>query len=153
VQVTQEVLDIVEKANVLEDVKQDFYIKWMEMEPLDFPTPGQLRAYVFLTMRHMAGNHLHKERNRKRLESDHYEDIVRGLGLNYSPDDPAHLEEARGLILTKLDSLSPLLRMTLEMYYLDGRTPREIAEAFEGDTEEAVRKRITRARNITKGVA
>lgn len=149
-ELTQDVVSIVNRANVPEDAKQEFYLKWLESEDKTFPTVGQLRAYIFNTLKHTSGNLRFTEINRRRIEQENHEAIISGLGLDESPDNPAEEVEMQDAILTKLDSLSAVLRETLVQYYVEGRAPEDIAEA-NGENVEAVRKRITRARNQLKG--
>lgn len=140
------VMSTVEKANLPEDVKQDFYVKWLEMDALEFPTDGQLKAYIFKALKNDNLNKYFQEQNRARLREENHEQIIANLGMNDFPDDPADIAADREDILIKLNGLSAALRDTLIQYYIEGRTPEEIA-ATNYENVEAVRKRITRARN------
>lgn len=129
-----------------DDVRQEVYMKIMSMpEDAEINKAWCLRVYanLFMDIRKVEGN-------RTRLREDNYDLIVRNLGLEGTDDDPHDIAAADQLILKHLKSLSALLRYTLVQYYVEGRSPEDIAEA-DNENVEAVRKRITRARNLLKG--
>ena len=130
-----------------DDRRQEVYVKILELEDGTEINKG----WCVEVYQNLASNTRRDEENRTQLRADNYDAIVRNLGLAGQADDPSGILESDDEILTKLDSLSAVLRDTLIEYYVEGRSPEDVAEA-NNENVEAVRKRITRARNQLKGV-
>jgi DNA-directed RNA polymerase specialized sigma24 family protein len=151
-ELTQEVIDVVEAANWPEDVRQDFYVKWLENEEEPtFTSVNQIKAYCGSFLNYMKSNADRVDRNRARLLQENAVHLEADLHVRQDVGaDPMDLMIAEESIGIKLDSLSAVLKDTLTKHYVEGRSPEDIAEAND-ENVEAVRKRITRARNILKG--
>jgi len=150
-ELTNQIIDVVEATKWPEDEKQDFYLRWLEDdEAPEFESVHQIKSYCNQYLNNLKRNTDKKARNRVRLEVDNHDTIVNELGLGGEDDDPALLAEAEEQILIKCLSLSAVLLNTLKMYYIEGRSPEEIAKTG-NENVEAVRKRITRARNLLQG--
>ena len=152
-ELTAERIEALDKLSWPDDLKQDFAVKVLEgtldAEPNNLT---EFKRWANKCLLHMHMNETRKETNRKRLESENADSIAkelfdRQLHLGEDPSDVLEMEDSIG---TLLDSLSALNRATLIEYYVEGRTPEDIAAA-NGENVEAVRKRITRARNQLKG--
>jgi len=150
-ELTQQIMDVVDSTKWPDDMKQDFYVRWLENEEgPTFENVYQIKSYCNQYLHNLKRNDNRLTRNRVRLELENHEQIVRNLALDDHPDDPAEIVEAEEQILINLLSLSAVLKDTLIQYYIEGCTPEEIAKT-NGENVEAVRKRITRARNLLKG--
>jgi DNA-directed RNA polymerase specialized sigma24 family protein len=150
-QLTDTIIEYIE-GRLAEEFKQDIYIKILEMEGElpEFESPTDMGKWMTRLVQNHYGNVKFMEDNRARLMEEN-DDLIRSLyGYNEENCDP--LDELLALeeMEERINSLSPLLRDTFEAYYVEGRTPEEIAE-LTGDGIEAVRKRITRARDKVKG--
>ena len=150
-EITEQVMGIVEKTKWPEDVKQDFYLHWLESdeELPELVNEHQTRAYINTYLNNMNKNTKKVESNRARLRFENHDEIIKNLGLLNEPDDPQYEAEVDEDIVIKLNGLSAVLRDTLIQYYVEGRSPEAIA-ALGNENVEAVRKRITRARNQLK---
>jgi len=152
-EVTQQLIDVVEKCKWPEDTKQDFYVMWLELpeeEAPDFENSRAMRSYANHYMYNIRRNETAKTSRQASLRTENAEAIMRGMALDGQGEDPAEILEGEQHILKQYNDMSPLLQETLIQYYVEGRTPEDIA----GENWEepgAVRKRITRARNQLKG--
>lgn len=147
---TKEIQEAVAMANRSgifdEDTVQEFYVQWLEKEEF-YPFKDQTHAnrWVRMTLNNLRSNEIRVEQNRRRLE------IEAGM-TSAEPDtapDPLDLlifEEELG---ETLKGFSDLIRETLNQYYVLGWSPQEIAD-FNLEGVEAVRKRITRGRDLWK---
>ena len=142
----QDIIDYCERQwSWDDDVRQDLYVKILEIEePIEINYGWCVEVY-----NNMVKNNIRDEQNRARLREDNYDEIVKNLGLLNEPDDPQYEAEVDEDIVIKLNGLSAALRDTLIQYYVEGRSPEAIA-ALGNENVEAVRKRITRARNQLK---
>jgi DNA-directed RNA polymerase specialized sigma24 family protein len=98
-----------------------------------------------MTLNNLRSNEIRVEQNRRRLE------IEAGLttAVPETAPDPLDLlifEEELG---ETLKGFSDLIRETMNQYYVLGWSPQEIAD-FNLEGVEAVRKRITRGRDLWK---
>jgi DNA-directed RNA polymerase specialized sigma24 family protein len=108
-------------------------------------------TFVFAAIKHRCINVMRDAANRAVALRDHAEQVQDGLGFYYSeghrPDQELDMEES---VTARMDALSPLVRRTLVRHYADGVSVEDIA-GEEGVDVEAVRKRLTRGRNMLKG--
>ncbi len=129
-----------------DDIRQEVYLEILALAP-----HAEInKAWCVAVYNAKMHNVRRDEGNRARLREDNHDLIVNNLGLAATADDPADLSAAEELILIKVLSLSAALRNTLIQYYVEGRSPETIAK-MGNENVEAVRKRITRARNLLKG--
>ena len=128
-----------------DDGRQEVYMAILELED-DIEINKGWCQKVYQNLHH---NERRNEQNRVRLRQDNYDEIIKNLGLLNEPDDPQYEAEVEEDIVIKLNGLSAVLRDTLIQYYVEGRSPEAIA-ALGNENVEAVRKRITRARNQLK---
>lgn len=151
-EITQDLLETINSMRFPDDLKQDLCVYLLERdEPLpEFANRWQLREYISVSLLHRRQNDDRKEMNRRRLLDENAEQVVQNLSLGRAENDPVEILSGQEDILIKLDSLSPLLRDTMIQHYVEGRSPEDIA-SIGNENVEAVRKRITRARNTLKG--
>lgn len=126
-----------------EDLAQDALIVLLEKEPKDTEEATRLGLAI---LTRDGVDHIRKEVRRREIEQDAGDVINRNLGAEFTGDDPEQVAMAEERV-ERVDELTPLLRNTLEAYYIDGKTYEELA-AIEGCTEAVIRKRIQRARDI-----
>ena len=151
-ELTQQVIDAVEGLRFPEDIKQEFYLRWLESPEPEAPFTSVHHITGFCTsyMNNMLKNQRKVDTNRKRIERENSDAIKAVFYEDNQAADPAEIVEAQATMSARLDQLSPLVRRTLEQYYVEGLTVEDIA-ALEWVDEEAIRKRITRGRNLLKG--
>jgi len=146
-ELTQEIIDYCEKRYKWDDdARQELYIKILEAPDDTVINKGWCQK----VHNNMVNGDRRGEQRRAELRVDNYDTILNNLGLDGHEDDPAEITEGEQHILKQYNGMSPLLQETLIQYYVEGRTPEDIA----GENWEdpgAVRKRITRARNQLKG--
>jgi len=132
-------------ASDIEDVVQDSLI-----ELLQYEAPGEQDPTVLANTiaTRNALDYKQKQGRRSEIEADNAEEIVRNFsaGAQHMADDPLELLEAQDAFV-RLNDLSPSLARVVDMYYVVGMTAKEIA-AQEDTTEQAVYKRLERARTI-----
>jgi DNA-directed RNA polymerase specialized sigma24 family protein len=142
-EITKEVTDVLEnlRNRFGDDLVQEAYLFAMEYEG----EVTNLKGFLGKKLNHWEWNERHVESNRRRLE------IEAGLttAVPETAPDPLDLllfEEELG---ETLKGFSDLIRETLNQYYVLGWSPQEIAD-FNLEGVEAVRKRITRGRDLWK---
>jgi len=147
-ELTDFIIEVVEKSRFPEDMKQDFYVAWLESEEeLTFENKAHTASYIRGFINNLTNNNKKVEKNRVRLIMENADQIAADLHVRQDFGiDPAEVVEFEQEILIKIDSLSAALRNSFIQYYVEGRSPEEIAET-NNENVEAVRKRITRARN------
>ena len=128
-------------SDTIYDIALDAYTELLE-EGIEYPfTVGPQRAAS------RAKNFLRDEDRRREIE-DENPGLLESMTPSSFPDPmDVLMAEQR---LHKLDDLTPQLLETLELYYIDGLSIKEIA-AKEGASESAVKVRLHRAREIVKG--
>jgi len=148
---------IIEIASSLpwdDDLIQDFYLWHLKYgkEEMSYPYMDveRIKAYILSVLMNIRSNKLMKERRRQQLDKSEAERIKQNLGYRESNADPLQVLSADESLSGRLNDMSPLLRETLLAFIQDGLSPEDIAKR-DGDDVEAVRKRITRARNQLKG--
>lgn len=150
-EITQEVMDVIEGFELDEDAKQDAYIKILEAD--DFPDftskthrDNYIRQLVFWTRK----NEYNKEANRRRI-IDENEREIRDLYAQYEEfaEDPSNILQHEQELNTFLEDLSDTHRRTFERLYLDGLTPAELA-AEEGVARNAIDQRVHNIKKIVK---
>lgn len=133
------------------DLRQEIILKILEMDGTlpDFKTKIDMAKWVSTVTSNMRRNQQFIEGNRYYLLQEHAPEAEE---WNYVPstNDPMEDYIVHEELTERFDKLSTLLRDTLEEYYIEGKTMKEIAERT-GDSEMAVRLRLFRARNIVKG--
>jgi DNA-directed RNA polymerase specialized sigma24 family protein len=145
-EVTQEIMDVIESMKVSEDERQDFYVHVLEMdEPDGIKDMGQ---FLRKRMYNLSNNARWVESNRKRILEEHADDIRDLYGKGDDDYDPGPEEQyiREEIIEERLKLLSPLLEATARML-LTGSTIEEIAKA-EGMDTNAVYQRLHQIRKI-----
>lgn len=126
-----------------EDIAMEAYLKLLETDA-EVKHPFTLGYTI---AQNLAKNHIRDEQHRREALRDNAVE-VRKLQAG-GGEDPAAIVEAEER-MERLDSLTPILRSTVEDYYVEGLSIKEIA-AKEGANESAVKVRLHRAREIVKG--
>jgi len=151
-EITREIMDVVEGFELDEDAKQDAYVKLLE-SAVDFKfsdtahRDNYIRQLVYWTRTNSSS----KENNRKRIE----EENAGALRDTYNSDkdefsaDPAEVIAAAERMDGFLEMLSDTHRRTFEKLYLDGLTPQEVADE-EGVARNAIDQRVHNIKLIAK---
>ena len=152
-EITQELMDAVDKSAFSEDLKQDFYVWVLEAEDgsIDLDQkPGRLRATVNRYIWHMASNEKWKEENRLRLLQEN-EQTVRDLYTQNDEyaEDPADIVGLDQSMKEFLGTLSDTYRRTFEKLYLEGYTPEDLAFE-EGVARNAIDQRVHNIKQLVK---
>jgi len=127
------------------DLRQDLYIKLMEMDEKTISTDYLSRAYT-----NMKTDKMRVDGRRREIEDESVEYIVQALGLNDVTADPMDQLMAEEAIAIRLKELSPLLRATLERVVIDGVTPEDMA-VEEGTSVNVIYQRVHQAKAILRG--
>lgn len=142
-QLTAEVIEAVDSLTQDEDVRQDVYVKLLELEnPPELKNKTELRKWIATVCFHHKVDTIKAEARRQDIEE------TGGSTLQVSDADTADPMEylTAEELVTKIDDLSPLLYDTLSGVYIDGLTPAELAKD-QDVTEDVIYKRISRARD------
>ena len=129
-----------------EDLKQDLIVKILELpEDYEINKGWCVRAYNNMLQNRARDN----ARRRELLQ--HNEDTVRG---NFYDDnqaaDPSEVLSAIEEMDDRMDQLSPLVKKTMIMHYVDGLTVEDIA-GKEWVEPKAIYERLRVGRNTLKG--
>jgi len=126
---------------------------WLTRIGIDVNNNEPMQVLKYLSTRaNMAAQATARDKSRRRELITENETLIRdNLHCNNNAcEDPLDILIAEEGIVIKLLSMSAVLRDTLTKYYVEGRSPEAIAK-MDNENVEAVRKRITRARNLLKG--
>ena len=141
-ELTQLLIKAVEIAIKDEDVRQDAYVRLMEMDSLpELKEPAKLVRYLRVMGANIQKDKYRSETRRQEIEQEG------GSALRISDTDSADPIEylvAEGVI-DRIEELSPLLLDTLTDVYLNGKGISELAKD-EGVSTAVIYKRISRAR-------
>ena len=151
-ELTQEVIDMAESQPWEEDLRQDFYVKWLESEKHDDEDIKNLRAYINTIYHNLRGSHIGVERRRRELEDENIEAITRELGLADNADDPMEVLIAEEHVAQTLKEMSPLIREAFDRVVIDGESPEDIA-AQEWVDPNTIYQRVWKAKKILIGEA
>ena len=131
-----------------EDAGQEAFLEaWRKRSQLADPT--RFLAWVCQIARNRAID-LHRRTQRKSEAT-----AVGDLAFESSPDttsaeDRAASEEERAIVWAALDDLPEPYRETMVLFYRGGESTAEVAASL-GQTEPAVRKRLSRGRDLLRG--
>ena len=147
-ELTKTTIAYVEKLKLDDDTRQELYLHLLEAAPLR--NEKALPNYIWKVCRNLIGNARHTAAKREQLLREN-EAIVRD---NFYEDnqaaDPMDFLSGTEDMAANWDALSPLVRDTMEMYYMGDMTVEEIAER-QGVRRQAVYKRLRRGRAILEG--
>lgn len=135
-----------------EDIAQDALVTLLERQ-----AEGKIEnefvafAQVKVIVHQMCTKLIRDETRRREIEQEHGESINNGLdgSREYLSADPMEImayEEMRD----RLDELGPKLYNTVQRHYIDGVSVQDIAQQ-EGASEDAIYKRLQRARDVVTG--
>ena len=144
-QLQQWMIDYAEAQPWDNDLRQDLYVKLLEMDDKEINTDYLSRAYT-----NMNTDKMRVESRRREIEDESVHYICLALGWSDLVADPMDQMIAHEEISMKLKELSPLLRATLERVMINGLTPEELA-AEEGSKANAIYWRVNRAKQILRG--
>ena len=152
-ELTQNVMDVVESLNLDEDLRQDFYVAWLENEEPapDFHSEHHVRAFVLAYYNNLKKNRERNEANRARLIQDNKDAILRALGMEGEAEDPGTTLGIQQKLEGILEEMSPLLRATLDRVVLGGETPEELAED-EGMNPNTIYQRVWQIKQQLRGI-
>lgn len=148
---TQEVIDIVEAINVDEDIKQDFYVRWLASpEPNGiFDTREHLENFINNALSWMLKNSTRDEDNRRRLLLDN-EDTVRAWADNGQSPDPLDVMLAEELRDELIGNLSDIERDIYSRILGEGQTYKEVANDLDMSVH-AVEQHVYRIKKRSNG--
>lgn len=118
----------------VQDILQEVLIRYLEKSP-DFSDSEHEKAWLLRAAHNLCIDFLRFRRRHCHLELEQIQDVLP------APQDQHVLEE--------LFALPPKLKIALALHYLDGYSVRQIAEII-GSSENAVKKRLQRGRNLLK---
>jgi RNA polymerase sigma factor (sigma-70 family) len=150
-EITQEIMDVVESFELNEDAKQDAYVKLLESEEKEFTSTTHRDNYIRQLVFWTRSNEAAKEKNRARLLEDN-QDLIRALynsGNDEYAEDPVDIVEAEERMDAFLEILSDTYRRTFTRLYLDGLTPQEVADE-EGVARNAIDQRVHNIKLLVK---
>ena len=148
-ELTQEVIDLVSRINLDDDIKQDFYVKWLEAEERTF-SEGDLKKFIGAVLFNILRNNWDQHKNRERLLTENEATIRSIFGYDASGDDPLDVLMAMELANEILGGLSDLEQEIYIEALFEGSSYTDLAEKF-NMTEEAVRKHVSRIKGKFNG--
>lgn len=150
-ELTQDIIEVVEKATPDEDIRQDFYAQWLSLEDTpDMNDKNHLHNYIRQTLWWRRQNQINTEQNHARLIAEN-EQTIRDLYTDNTEyaDDPSDLIEHEQQVQQFVDELSDTNRRTFTSLNLDGLTPEEHAEE-EGVARNAIDQRVHNIKKLVK---
>jgi hypothetical protein len=149
-ELTSDLMDIVENTNWDDDGRQDFYIKWLEKEgSMSFDSKSDLKRYIMAFYKNGMMHRARTETNRRRIEKENQEAITRELGLDGQAADPCDLlmigEEYEDIVT----QLSPLIRRAYESVVINGESVEDVAVGGR-TTPNVIYQRVHEAKRIIK---
>lgn len=149
-EITEDVMSIAENANWDEDVKQEFYLKWLEKDSaVTFVGKSDLKRYMHQFYSNMRRRETEKTMRRQSIEQDNSEAITRELGLDGQAADPCDLlmigEEYEDIVT----QLSPLIRRAYESVVINGESVEDVAVGGR-TTPNVIYQRVHEAKRIIK---
>jgi RNA polymerase sigma factor (sigma-70 family) len=149
-ELTQDIIDVVEKFELNEDAKQDAYVKLLESELPDFETKTHRDNYIKQLVFWTRKNEESKLANRQRLIEENEREIrdIYSQHEKYA-ESPDNLIQHAQALDEFLEDMSDTNRRTFERLYLDGLTPDELADE-EGVARNAIDQRVHNIKKLVK---
>ena len=136
-----------ERSDLIHDIFQDFFGKFLEKEKLrDLRSASSVRKFLTVMACHATIDKL-KALSQDEKKNDLYADI--GSQPNSRELDPRHaaLADERDLLIAEaLEGLSRKERLCIEWHYLEGKTHRETSEIL-GISQDAVSTILRRTKD------
>jgi RNA polymerase sigma-70 factor (ECF subfamily) len=133
-----------------EDIAHDCFVGLMEQPERFDPTRGELRTYLYGSVRNQA--HKHFRRNARNVSSDEMEEEAVGVASETPLGGLIEGERARAVQLA-IAALPTLQREALILFEYEGLSMEQIGEVVEADLS-AVKSRLHRARqNLKRSLA
>jgi RNA polymerase sigma factor (sigma-70 family) len=127
-----------------EDIAQEtFLVAWKNLPGLR--KPAAFGVWLRKIARNLSRNWLRSLSYRRQLETRQRELASAEAGPREGADSQSERKEQRAEIWGALRSLSPSLREVMVLYYLEGRSVKEVAQSLDC-SPSAVKKRLERAR-------
>lgn len=151
-------LKYLKNEDAAQDVLQDAYLKaWKSLAALKEPNnfPAWLGRIVANTAKNQLAKRnplLFSETEQENEDGDSFVYEIEDDSRQYQPELKYSAEETQTLVREMIDSLSDEQRMCVIMYYLEGQSVRDIAEALEV-SENTVKSRLFYSRKALKGKA
>lgn len=130
-----------------EDVKQDLYVRLLEMEDKDIN-----KTYIGLMYSTAHANNHNVETRRRELIMDNKDAIRSALGHEGEALDPYDILSIQEELEDRLTNMSPLLFSTFERVVIGEETPEELAED-EGLSPNVIYQRVWQVKQQLKGIA
>lgn len=149
-ELTQEIIDIVENTNLPEDIRQDFYVSWLESSEKEFEDKDYLKKYINAALHNDLVNMRAKDTNRRKLEEEN-DDLIRNTyGYNDVGADPLDVLLAEELEDEMIGSLSDLEKEIYARVLGNGVPYKDVASEL-NMSEEAVRQHVSRIKRKFNG--
>lgn len=115
---------LVSNTMAAEDIASDCFIQAFHKRT-DFPTLGQLRAFLYTSAKNAALNYLKAQ---KRHDDVHYSIEQSADRLTIDAEAAYIKAEAMQAIFGEIEKLPPQCRQVVRLSIIDGKRPQEIAE-------------------------
>jgi DNA-directed RNA polymerase specialized sigma24 family protein len=133
-----------------DDLRQEFYVKWMESDIPTLPADdAAVSSYINKMYLNLKFNAHSIGARRAELLYDNADEVVRNTAPEQG-DDPMDICMAQEEISDRLTALSPLLYDTLVSHAVHGWTAEEIA-CMDQVSSNTVYQRIHKAKQLVRG--
>lgn len=139
------VFSILRSRSEADDVTQDVFVG-LYLSETNFEDDYHLKCWLYKVAFYKCNNAIRDRRRKKELLFDPMEENTTAVLENglAAEDELAYVWEA-------VDALSPDLRSTVYLYYIEGYSTKEIA-SINGVSSATVRTRLFRARKSLRGI-
>lgn len=145
--IPQEIVDYIESCFKWdEDIKQEVYLAILE-KPEGYEIN---KGWCQSTYENLRNRDARDERRHRQILQDNADSVRATFFSENQADDPSDVLSADELVGSRYAQLSPLVRKTLEMHYIQGMTIEDIA-GQEWVDPNVIYKRLQRGREILKG--
>jgi RNA polymerase sigma-70 factor (ECF subfamily) len=123
---------IIDDPETSEDIVQDcFVLLWQRRNRLQHITT--IKSYLYRTVRNQSLKHLEKLKRQKVVSSQLSES---------SFEEPLIAAETARELYSMIATLSPALQQIIRLYYLEGKTNKEIALQLQIEPDTVIRQRL-----------
>ncbi|MDB6059220.1 MAG: polymerase sigma factor [Verrucomicrobiales bacterium] len=129
-----------------EDLAQEtFLAAWKQLNALR--EPAKLRSWLCAIARNIINNNFRKQGREPVYQAAQLEDIDEPSAQQKAPVDEAISKEEEALLWRSLESVPPLYRAPLILFYREGQSVERVAAALE-ISEDNAKQRLSRGRKL-----
>ncbi len=129
-----------------EDLAQEtFLAAWKQLGALR--EPEKLRAWLCGIVRNLVNNSLRKRQRDPSLRAETLDDLPEARAAQPAPSEEAIQREEEAILWRSLESIPPVYREPLILFYREGQSVGNVAQSLEL-TEDAVKQRLSRGRKL-----